>query len=167
GRVGGEKTNLIAESSFLRCCVCLCVVVVISPTPTLAFLLCNSKYDFDSFTSPLAENAILYHRIYTCPPFQHSLNVEQEEFVPALGCIQSRRTFVRGLSANTDWLSRNLVENTLIYVDIYNPLLEIILNPKKFQVVGLGFCGTGLLKVAVLCNKFTPISYSRSDCVLG
>ena len=45
--------------------------------------------------------------------------------------------------------------------------LFLIVDATRFQVVGLGFCGTGLLKVAVLCNKFTPISYSRSDCVLG
>lgn len=71
--------------------------------------------------------------------------------MPPLGCVPSQRTVAGGptrscvgrfndatklynakLSANLDSLSRNLRENTLIYIDIYDSLLEIILDPQQY-----------------------------------
>lgn len=96
------------------------------------------------------------------------------------------------------------MDNTLIYVDIYNPLswdhfkpynnytviiiiifgsttadfkaINVIrmhvgiVDATRFQVVGVGFYGTGrTIKsgCALQQIKFTPVPYSRSDCVLG
>lgn len=71
--------------------------------------------------------------------------------VPPLGCVPSQRTVAGGptrscvgrfndatklynakLSANLDSLSRNLRGNTLIYIDIYDSLLDIILDPQQY-----------------------------------
>lgn len=70
---------------------------------------------------------------------------------PPLGCVPSQRTVAGGptrdcvvkfndatelynakLSANLDSLSRTLLDKTLIYIDIYDSLLDIIIDPQQF-----------------------------------
>ncbi|PSR99565.1 GDSL esterase/lipase [Actinidia chinensis var. chinensis] len=98
--------------------------------------------------------------------------------VPPIGCVPSQRTLVGGvlrecvenynqagqlfntkLFSALDSLSSNLndPQTRLVYIDIYNPLLDLIQNPKKygFLVVDRGCCGTGTIEVDVLCNKFS------------
>ncbi|PON93932.1 Lipase [Trema orientale] len=96
---------------------------------------------------------------------------------PPIGCVPSQRTLGGGLfrvcaeeyneaailfnskiSATLDSLKSKLPNSRLVYVDIYNPLLELILNPQKygFDQVDKGCCGTGALEVAILCNPLTP-----------
>ncbi|KAM2770770.1 hypothetical protein COP1_016138 [Malus domestica] len=47
------------------------------------------------------------------------------------------------LSAELDDLKNNLPNSMLIYVDIYNPLLDMIINPTNygFEVSNKGCCG--------------------------
>lgn len=71
--------------------------------------------------------------------------------VPPLGCVPSQRTVAGGptrncvsrfndatklynakLSANLDSLSITLRDSALIYIDIYDSLLDIILNPQQY-----------------------------------
>ncbi|XP_068312976.1 GDSL esterase/lipase EXL3-like [Pyrus communis] len=105
---------------------------------------------------------------------------------PPIGCVPSQRTLgggiLRGcaeehndaaklfnikLSSSLNSLSSALSGSKIIYVDVYNPLLDIILNPAKygFKVVEQGCCGTGIIEVAVLCNKYDSTCENRSDYI--
>ncbi|CAN4123016.1 unnamed protein product [Withania somnifera] len=96
--------------------------------------------------------------------------------IPPIGCLPSQRTLAGGLDrgcvkeyneaaqlANTkfsisiDSLSKKLAQSKLVFVDIYNPLLDLIVNPQKFgfEEVEKGCCGTGKIEVTILCNKFS------------
>ncbi|XP_050363228.1 GDSL esterase/lipase EXL3-like [Argentina anserina] len=95
--------------------------------------------------------------------------------VPPIGCVPSQRTVGGGikrdcdenqnkaaelfnskLSAETNHLRHTLPSSKFIYLDVYNPLLDIITNPTKygFEVVNKGCCGTGLIEVTKLCNQY-------------
>ncbi|KAL9358164.1 hypothetical protein Peur_051417 [Populus x canadensis] len=95
---------------------------------------------------------------------------------PPVGCVPSQRTLAGGaerecaenfneaaklfnskLSKKLDSLASSLPNSRLVYIDVYNPLLDIIQKPQKygFQVADKGCCGTGILEVAVLCNEHT------------
>nr|XP_016503651.1 PREDICTED: GDSL esterase/lipase EXL3-like [Nicotiana tabacum] len=96
--------------------------------------------------------------------------------IPPIGYLPSQRTLAGGINrvcvqeyneaaqlANTkfsitfDSLSKKLPQSRLVLVDIYNPLLDLILNPQKygFEEVEKGCCGTGKIEVTLLCNKFS------------
>ncbi|KAK7850487.1 gdsl esterase/lipase exl3, partial [Quercus suber] len=98
---------------------------------------------------------------------------------PPLGCLPSQRTLVGGseeecakepnqasqvfndkLSRELGYLNNNLPNAKVVYIDFYNPLLDIITNPKKygFEVANKGCCGTGYVEVAILCNQLTPFT---------
>ncbi|KAL1822895.1 hypothetical protein ACET3Z_009673 [Daucus carota] len=95
---------------------------------------------------------------------------------PPIGCLPSQRTLAGGLnrmcvdrynqaaqlynaklSSQLDTLGNTLPQSKVVYVDIYNPLLDLIQNPQNYglEVVDKGCCGTGVLEVSVLCNKFS------------
>ncbi|XP_031283166.1 uncharacterized protein LOC116141834 [Pistacia vera] len=98
--------------------------------------------------------------------------------VPPLGCLPSSRTvagrgkrdecikeynqaselFNTKFSVAIDSLSRNLPDAKVVYIDIYNPLFELIQNPRKygFEFVDKGCCGSGTLEAAFTCNSLTP-----------
>ncbi|XP_060673005.1 GDSL esterase/lipase EXL3-like [Ziziphus jujuba] len=96
---------------------------------------------------------------------------------PPVGCVPSQRTLLGGfrrdcaedsnqaallfnskLSAHLDYLNKNLPNANFLYIDVYNPLLDIINNPNKygFENAIKGCCGTGDLEVAILCNQLEP-----------
>ncbi|XP_028091041.1 GDSL esterase/lipase EXL3-like [Camellia sinensis] len=95
-----------------------------------------------------------------------------------IGCLPSQRTLAGGelrvcseiynqaaqlmnsklSSAITSYNnSLNDPKARIVYTDIYNPLLNIILNHDKygFSVADKGCCGTGNLEVSILCNQLT------------
>ncbi|CAN8277165.1 unnamed protein product [Cochlearia groenlandica] len=178
GIVGEEKTKMIIENSLFNVvCGSNDITNTYFGPPGLQF-----KYDVESFTTILADNA----RSFAQKLIEYGARKILIYGVPPLGCIPSQRTVAGGisrdcviryndasklfndkLSTNIDNLSTTLQDKTLIYVDIYNSLLDIISTPTKygFKVVDLGCCGTGLLEVVFLCNKFKPICSSRSDYV--
>lgn len=55
---------------------------------------------------------------------------------PARDCVvrfnDASQLFNTKLSANIDVLSSTLPDARLIYIDIYDPLLELILNPQQY-----------------------------------
>ncbi|KAK3424933.1 hypothetical protein EUGRSUZ_F01671 [Eucalyptus grandis] len=96
---------------------------------------------------------------------------------PPIGCVPSQRTLAGGplrgcaeqynaaaqlfntkLSSNLDSLNRKLPRSKMVYIDVYNPLLDLIQYPQKqgFVVSDKGCCGTGTIEVTLLCNKFSP-----------
>lgn len=95
--------------------------------------------------------------------------------IPPIGCVPFQRTVVGGierkcaekindacklfntkLSKELSSLNRNLPNTRMVYLDVYYPLLDIILNYQNYgyKVVDKGCCGTGAVEVAVLCNQF-------------
>ncbi|CAH9067966.1 unnamed protein product [Cuscuta epithymum] len=102
--------------------------------------------------------------------------------VPPIGCLPSQRTLGGGksrgcaenyndaaklanskFSATLQSLSTTLPKSKLVFIDIYEPLLHIMLNPQQygFEVADKGCCGTGNVEVAVLCNKLLPTCEDR------
>ncbi|MCD9560044.1 hypothetical protein HAX54_018473 [Datura stramonium] len=96
--------------------------------------------------------------------------------IPPIGCLPSQRTLAGGpdrgcakeynqaaqlantkFSIGIDSLSKKLAQSKLVLIDIYNPLLDLIVNPQKygFEEVEKGCCGTGKIEVTILCNKFS------------
>ncbi|CAL5384676.1 unnamed protein product [Camellia sinensis] len=95
-----------------------------------------------------------------------------------IGCLPSQRTLAGGelrvcseiynqaaqlmnsklSSAITSYNnSHNDPKARIVYTDIYNPLLNIILNHDKygFSVADKGCCGTGNLEVSIFCSQLT------------
>ncbi|XP_070016510.1 GDSL esterase/lipase EXL3-like isoform X2 [Nicotiana sylvestris] len=94
--------------------------------------------------------------------------------IPPVGCLPFQRTVSGGifrmcveeyneaaLLANTklsaainDSLSKKLPQSKLVFIDLYDPMLDLIVNPQKygFEVVEKGCCGTGNIEVLMLCK---------------
>ncbi|VVA95433.1 unnamed protein product [Arabis nemorensis] len=166
--VGEERTKFIIENS-------LFMVVSGSNDITNTYFglpYVQSKYDVASFTTLMADNA----RSFVQKLHEFGARRIQVFSAPPLGCVPSQRTIAGGstrtcvdrfndatklynakLYANLDSLSRTLDDKTLIYIDIYDSLFDIILNPQQygFKVVDKGCCGTGYIEVAILCNNYT------------
>ncbi|XP_020204884.1 GDSL esterase/lipase EXL1 [Cajanus cajan] len=98
--------------------------------------------------------------------------------VPPIGCLPFQRTAAGGkerkvvvnynnavqffnakLSDQLHSLNHNLPTSRIVYIDVYSPLLDIILNYKKYgyKFGDRGCCGTGTIEVLLLCNHLTPL----------
>ncbi|KAL8168388.1 hypothetical protein V2J09_009887 [Rumex salicifolius] len=94
---------------------------------------------------------------------------------PPAGCLPFERTLAGGLvrdcvaeynqlanifnsklKSAVQSLNNTLHGANLVFLDIYNPLLDLINNPAKegFEVADRGCCGTGLAEVSILCTSF-------------
>eukprot|EP01018_Ginkgo_biloba_P039197 Gb_33730 [translate_table: standard] len=64
-------------------------------------------------------------------------------------------------------LQPNLPGLFLLYINIYDKLLDAIRNPSKYGLseVRKGCCGTGLIETAILCNINSPICRDASKYV--
>ncbi|KAI0520374.1 hypothetical protein KFK09_007846 [Dendrobium nobile] len=99
--------------------------------------------------------------------------------VPPIGCLPSQRTLAGGiericdptynqaamflnsqLSKETERLNSTLTKSRIRYVDMYTPLLDIILHPSKYGFVESkrGCCGTGTFEVTQTCNSLTTFT---------
>ncbi|KFK44140.1 hypothetical protein AALP_AA1G220300 [Arabis alpina] len=140
-------------------------------------------YDVDHFTSMMATSAASFvMQLY-------GYGVKQIAVIgtPPLGCVPSQRTVKGGLPRNCaqdlnyasqlfnaklsialDQLAKTLPNSNLIYIDIYSPFSQIIENPQDygFEEIKKGCCGTGLLEVGPLCNRFTPFVCSNVSSYL-
>ncbi|GKV17821.1 hypothetical protein SLEP1_g28280 [Rubroshorea leprosula] len=169
GLVGEEKTNFILAKS---------VYLLVSGSDDIAntyFVLRARKlqYDVPAYTDLMVNSASEFLKelyelgarrigVFSAPP---------------IGCVPSQRTLAGGierdcaenyneaatlfnskLSPELHSLAGTLPGSKLVYIDIYNPLLDMILNPQKygFEEATKGCCGSGKLEVAVLCNKLVP-----------
>ncbi|KAL7155514.1 hypothetical protein ABFS83_03G079600 [Erythranthe nasuta] len=68
---------------------------------------------------------------------------------------EAAQLFNNKLSAEIASLDAKLTEAKIVYVDIYNPILDITLNPQKygFKIADKGCCGiTGKVEVSFLCK---------------
>ncbi|AEE35770.1 GDSL lipase/esterase [Arabidopsis thaliana x Arabidopsis arenosa] len=165
--VGEERTKLIIKNSlFMVICGSNDITNTYFGLPSV-----QQQYDVASFTTLMADNA----RSFAQKLHEYGARRIQVFGAPPVGCVPSQRTLAGGptrncvvrfndatklynvkLAANLGSLSRTLGDKTIIYVDIYDSLLDIILDPRQygFKVVDKGCCGTGLIEVALLCNNF-------------
>ncbi|KAL9429605.1 hypothetical protein AB3S75_031422 [Citrus x aurantiifolia] len=69
------------------------------------------------------------------------------------------------LLAEVKNLNSSLPQAKIVYVDFYNPLLDLISNPVKsgFSVSDRSCCGTGTVETAILCNKITPFTCANAS----
>ncbi|CAN7130403.1 unnamed protein product, partial [Brassica rapa subsp. narinosa] len=179
GMVGEERTKFILKNSmFVVICGSNDIANDFFGLPTVRL-----QYTVDSFTALMADNA----RSFAKSLYGYGARRILMFGAPPIGCVPSQRTVAGGptrdcvvrfndasklfnakLSGNIDVLSRTLLDSKLIYVDIYSPLLDLILNPGQygFKVSNLGCCGTGLIEVTALCNNYTSaVCPIRSDYV--
>ncbi|CAN6932080.1 unnamed protein product [Brassica oleracea] len=179
GMVGQERTTfIITNSLFVIICGSNDIANNFFSLPTTQL-----QYSVASFTALMAHNARSFARTL----YQYGARRILMFGAPPIGCVPSQRTVAGGptrdcvvrfndacklfnakLSANIDGLSRTLQDTTLIYIDIYDPLLDLILYPQQygFKVSNLGCCGTGFIEVTALCNNYTAaVCPVRSDYV--
>ncbi|KAK9062728.1 hypothetical protein SSX86_019917 [Deinandra increscens subsp. villosa] len=156
------------------------VVLVVSTNDLLvSFPLRSSQYDALAYSNMLVKLVLNFiQEVYT-------LGVRRMVVfsAPPIGCLPEVRTVAGGPQRRCGDKENNLAQlyNTILeqqlqfwttsfpqsgvtFFDYYNPLINIIENPKKygFDVVDKGCCGTGKAEVLYLCNKLTPTCPDRS-----
>ncbi|CAK8569104.1 unnamed protein product [Lathyrus sativus] len=105
---------------------------------------------------------------------------------PPIGCVPFQRTLAGGierkcaekindlckifntkLSKELSSLNHNLVNSRIVYLDVYTPLLDIIVNHQSYgyKVGDKGCCGTGEVEASMLCNQFSTTCENANDYV--
>ncbi|CAN4094012.1 unnamed protein product [Withania somnifera] len=167
GIVGKEEANYILNNSLF---------LVVAGSDDLANTYFTAgvrlKQDINSYTDLMVTKATEF--------LQELYNLGARKIgifgIPPIGCLPSQRTLAGGLnracvkeyneaaqlankkfSIGIDSLSKKLAQSKLVLIDIYNPLLDLIVNHQKygFEEVEKGCCGTGKIEVTILCNKFS------------
>ncbi|XVE94525.1 hypothetical protein REPUB_Repub02eG0016200 [Reevesia pubescens] len=101
-----------------------------------------------------------------------------------LGCLPMFRTLKGGVRRNClKWMNEaavmfnskleaeaNNLKNSLpgakiVFIDVFNPLLEVIQNPREYEFDDFttGCCGTGTVEFAFMCNKFHPFTCPNAN----
>ncbi|KAI4316965.1 hypothetical protein L6164_024886 [Bauhinia variegata] len=178
GMVGEERTNFIIANS-------LYLVVGGSDDIANTYFVLRARqlqYDIPSYTDLMANSASSFiQEIYQLGA--RRIGVFS---APPIGCVPSQRTLGGGiervcaenynyaaklfnskLSRDINSLNHNLPNSRIVYIDVYNPLLDIILNYQRygFKVVDKGCCGTGSIEVSILCNHLNPTCTDVSNYV--
>ncbi|KAK2427018.1 GDSL esterase/lipase EXL3 [Trifolium repens] len=166
--IGEERMNMIiSKSVYIICIGSDDIANTYTQTPYRRF-----NYNIPSYTDLLAS---------------HSSNFLQELYglgarrigvlgIPNIGCVPSQRTIDGGMnrgcseSENTaarlfnsklvsqlDFFQNKFPEAKFVYLDTYNPLMNMVQNPAKygFEVADKGCCGTGDIEVSILCNRYS------------
>ncbi|KAL0557546.1 hypothetical protein IC582_006090 [Cucumis melo] len=166
GLVGEEKAKFIIDNS-------LFLVVAGSNDIGNTFYLARfrqGQYNIDTYTDFMNQHASAYVKdLYAAGARRIGFFA-----TPPLGCLPSQRTLAGGtqracvneyndaaklfngkLQTTLSYLQSTLPDSRVVYVDIYNPLLDVIQNYAKygFEVADRGCCGTGTIEVTLLCNK--------------
>ncbi|XP_042500797.1 GDSL esterase/lipase EXL3-like [Macadamia integrifolia] len=174
--IGEERSKkIVSESLYVLCTGSNDIATTYFPT-----LLRKLHYDIASYTNLLVQFASTF--------IQELYRVGARKIVvislPPIGCVPSQRTLRGGiarlcvenynqaamlfnskLSSQLNLLNKNLPQFRFLYVDIYNPLIDLIQNPYKygFEEATRGCCGTGIIEVAiVLCNG-NPFTCTNSS----
>ncbi|MED6106382.1 hypothetical protein PIB30_004155 [Stylosanthes scabra] len=176
--VGEEQTNFILENS-------LFLVVAGSDDIANTYFVARVRqlqYDIPAYTDLMVNSASNFIKEL------YGLGARKIGVLsaPPIGCVPSQRTLGGGLerecaedynyaakmfnsklSKELDSLHQNSPNSRIVYIDVYNPLLDIILNYQKYgyKVVDRGCCGTGKLEVAVLCNPLDATCPDASQYV--
>ncbi|KAJ4710160.1 GDSL esterase/lipase [Melia azedarach] len=165
--VGEEKANnIISNSVFLLSFGNNDIAITYFNTPSRSF-----QYTVASYSSQLADWTSTFIKDL------YGLGVKKVAVLGTLplGCLPVLRTIQEGplrvcgdnaneaaqlfnskLSSRVKSLSSSLPQAKIVYVDVYNPLLDIIKNPARsgFNVLDNGCCGVGAIEAGPLCNQF-------------
>ncbi|MED6137280.1 hypothetical protein PIB30_063631 [Stylosanthes scabra] len=169
GMVGEERANFIINNSFY-------IIVFGSNDISNTYFLSRIRqlqYDIPSYTNLLLQSASHFFKEL------YDLGARRVAIfnIPPLGCIPFQRTAAGGiqrdcaqnindaaeffnakLSHQIDSFNQQFPDARNVYIDVYTPLLDIILNYQKygFKVGNRGCCGSGIIEVVALCNRFVP-----------
>ncbi|GFP97841.1 GDSL esterase/lipase at1g06990 [Phtheirospermum japonicum] len=86
-------------------------------------------------------------------------------------CIHKENADARSYNAKLERLlpriEAELTGSKILYVDAYNPLMDMIVNPQNYEFMETrrGCCGTGLVEAGPLCTRLTPICADPSRYV--
>ncbi|RDX77053.1 GDSL esterase/lipase EXL3, partial [Mucuna pruriens] len=160
------------------------------------YILCSGSNDITN-TYPLFRREKYDIAAYTDFMISHATNFLQELYglgarrigvitLPVIGCLPSQRTLRGGihracsdsenqaamlfntkLLSQMDALKKQFPDARFVFLDIYNPLLNMIQNPAKygFEVANKGCCGTGDIEAGILCNLFSPVCSNTSNYI--
>ncbi|KAG6419711.1 hypothetical protein SASPL_116221 [Salvia splendens] len=166
--VGEEKGNFILANS---------LYLVVAGSDDLANTyftigLRRKQYDIASYTDLMVSSASNFiQELYKLGARRIAVFG-----TPPIGCLPAQRTLAGGiarmcseeenqaaqmvnekLSLELASLAKSLPQSKLVYVNIYDPLLDLIQQPQNhgFEVSDKGCCGTGNIEVVILCNKLS------------
>ncbi|KAK7280767.1 hypothetical protein RJT34_25834 [Clitoria ternatea] len=178
GLVGEDRTNFILANS-------LFIVVFGSNDISNTYFLSRVRqlhYDFPDYANLLVNSASNFlQEIYKLGARRIAVFS-----APPIGSIPFQRTAAGGkerrivekyndavqlfngkLSKELDSLNHKYPNARMVYIDVYNPLSDIIVNYQKYgyAVGDRGCCGTGKIEVVLLCNRFTPLCPKDTEYV--
>nr|KYP46314.1 GDSL esterase/lipase EXL3 [Cajanus cajan] len=178
GLVGEDRTNFILANSIV-------LVVQGSNDISNTYFLSHARevqYDIPHYTDLMVNSASNFlEEIY-----QLGARRVGVFSAPPIGCVPFQRTILGGitrkcadkyndaaklfnskLSNVISSLNRNLPNARMVYLDVYNPLLDIIVNYQNygFKVGDKGCCGTGKIEAAVFCNPLDATCLDVEDYV--
>lgn len=148
--VGKDKTNFILENA-------LFLVVAGSDDIANTYFTVGARrlqYDVSSYTDLMLNNALDFiNKLYALGA--RRIGVFS---APPIGCVPSQRTLGGGLHRQCakdynaaaklfnsklvhklNFLTNQLPNSKIIYIDVYKPLFQIIVNPKKYGKIFLNF----------------------------
>ncbi|BAT77672.1 hypothetical protein LR48_Vigan09g033500 [Vigna angularis] len=175
--VGLDRTNFILANSFF-------LVVAGSDDIANTYFVARARqlqYDIPAYTDLMCNSATDFLKEL------YGLGARRIGVLsaPPIGCVPSQRTLAGGLerecagdynyaaklfnsklSSKLDSLSE-LPDSRIVYIDVYNPLMDIIVNYQSYgyEVMDRGCCGTGKLEVSVLCNRLDATCSDASKYV--
>ncbi|KAK4275092.1 hypothetical protein QN277_018233 [Acacia crassicarpa] len=176
--VGEERSDYIVSNS---------VVFVVAGSNDIAntYFLSRARqlqYDVPAYTDLMATSASnLVKDLY-----EAGVRKVGVLSAPPIGCVPSQRTLAGGierkcvdtfneaaelfnskLSKELASLNDELPGSRIVFIDVYNTLLDAIINHDKygFKVGDRGCCGTGKIEVTELCNHLTPTCDDDSEYV--
>ncbi|RDX91590.1 GDSL esterase/lipase EXL1, partial [Mucuna pruriens] len=122
------------------------------------FIVANSLYIMEIYGLGARRIAVFSIPPIGCVPFQRTAAGGIERKI-AVKINEAAQLFNTKLSKELNSLNHNFPNGRMIYIDVYNPILDIILNYQKYgyKVGDRGCCGTGTIEVVLLCNHFTPL----------
>ncbi|XP_043713075.1 GDSL esterase/lipase EXL1-like [Telopea speciosissima] len=175
--IGEERSkNIASESLYVVCTGSNDIATTYFPTP-----LRKLHYDIASYTDLLVQSASTF--------IQELYRLGARKIIviniPPIGCVPSQRTIAGGkarmcvekynkaamlfnskLSSQLNLLNNKLPQSIFLYIDIYNPVLDLIQNPYTygFEEATKGCCGTGKIETSILLcdgNPFTCTNTSK------
>ncbi|KAL2346230.1 hypothetical protein Fmac_000230 [Flemingia macrophylla] len=176
--VGEDRTNFIIANSFY-------LVVAGSDDIANTYFVARVRqlqYDIPSYTDLMLNSASDFVKEL------YKLGARRIGVLsaPPIGCVPSQRTLAGGierdcaenynyaaklfnskLSREMNSLNHKLPNSRIVYIDVYNPLLDIIVNYRRYgyKVADRGCCGTGKLEVSVLCNHLDTTCRDATEYV--
>ncbi|PIA38156.1 hypothetical protein AQUCO_02800066v1 [Aquilegia coerulea] len=94
-----------------------------------------------------------------CLPLIRSINIKGGGACRA-DCNKLARDFDGKSIALADKLNKELTGIKILFLNVYNPALQVINNPQAygFESVAVACCGTGTIEMSYLCNRDNPFT---------